>query len=109
MPPAHASEVRLSAKKTGPWPLIKCAIGNWSKDQSSTISAALAFYCVFSLAPLLVILVNVTGWIVGTEAAYGQLTAQLTALFGEATSDVLQSRSEVSRERGYRGDDSQHR
>jgi membrane protein len=53
------------------------------------MGAALAFYCAFSLAPLLIILVTVTGWIVGEELAYGQLSAQLTALFGSATASVL--------------------
>jgi membrane protein len=71
------------------WSLVQCALSNWSKDQSATLSAALAFYCAFSLAPLLVILVTAMGWIVGAQAAYGQLTSQLTALFGEATSKIL--------------------
>lgn len=58
-------------------------------DRSSAAGAALAFYCAFSLAPLLIILLTVAGWIVGAEAAYGQLSAQLTQLFGRATADVL--------------------
>src|SRR5690349_6716034 len=72
-----------------PISLIKCAVSHWSADQAATIGAALAFYCAFSLAPLLVILQVVAGWIVGAEAAYGHLSAQLTALFGKSTADVL--------------------
>jgi membrane protein len=72
-----------------PWPLIKCAVSNWSSDQAATIGAALAFYCAFSIAPLLVILLKTAGWIVGAEAAFGHLSAQLTALFGKSTADVL--------------------
>ncbi len=71
------------------WPLIKCAIGRWARDQAATLGAALAFYCAFSLAPLLIIVVTVTGWIIGAESAYGQLSAQLTSLFGAATARVL--------------------
>lgn len=71
------------------WPLIKCAISQWSADQAATIGAALAFYCAFSIAPLLVILLTAAGWIVGAEAAYGHLSSQLTALFGKSTADVL--------------------
>jgi membrane protein len=75
--------------RRAPWPLIKCAVSNWSSDQAATIGAALAFYCAFSLAPLLVILLKTAGWVVGAQAAFGQLSAQLTALFGKSTADVL--------------------
>src|SRR5512145_2703264 len=72
-----------------PWPLIKCAVSHWGSDQAATIGAALAFYCAFSIAPLLVILLTVAGSIVGAEAAYGHLTSQLTALFGRSTAEIL--------------------
>ena len=68
---------------------MKCAVSHWSSDQAATIGAALAFYCAFSIAPLLVILLTTAGWIVGAEAAYGHLSAQLTALFGKSTADIL--------------------
>ena len=71
------------------WTLAKCAVKNWVEDRSSSAGAALAFFSAFSLAPLLVILLTVAGWIVGTEAAYGQLSDTLTQLFGRATAQVL--------------------
>jgi len=71
------------------WTLAKCAVKNWVADRSSTAGAALAFFSAFSLAPLLVILLAVAGWIVGAEAAYGQLSNTLTQLFGQATAKVL--------------------
>lgn len=80
----------------GAWPLTKCAVTHWAKDRAATIGAALAFYCAFSLAPLLIILVTVTGWIVGEEMAYGQLSSQLTSLFGAATAGVLLNAMESS-------------
>ena len=60
------------------WSLAKCAAAHWATDRAATIGAALAFYCAFSLAPLLIILVTVTGWIVGAELAQHQLEDQLT-------------------------------
>ncbi len=72
-----------------PWSLIKCAVSHWAADQAATIGAALAFYCAFSIAPLLVILLATAGWIVGAEAAYGHLSSQLTALFGKPTAEIL--------------------
>ncbi len=78
------------------WPLMKCAISHWMSDQAATIGAALAFYCAFSLAPLLIILVTVVGWIVGVETASSQLSAQLTSLFGAATAETLVAAMEGS-------------
>jgi membrane protein len=71
------------------WSLIRCATSHWSQDEAATLGAALAFYCAFSLAPLLIIVVVVTDLIIGAESAYGQLSAQLTSLFGAATAEVL--------------------
>lgn len=69
--------------------LVACAIRYWSADNASTIGAALAFYCAFSLAPLLIILLTLAGWVVGADAAYGHIVAQLRSLFGPATAAVL--------------------
>ncbi len=69
--------------------LAACAARRWSADNASTTGAALAFYCAFSIAPLLVILLTIAGAVVGTEVAYGQVSAQLTALFGPATAKTI--------------------
>jgi membrane protein len=87
VPASAGTHPHTSAR--APWPLIKCAVSHWSSDQAATIGAALAFYCAFSIAPLLVILLTVAGWIVGAEAAYGHLASQLTALFGKSTAQIL--------------------
>jgi membrane protein len=69
--------------------LFKCAALYWSADNASTTGAALAFYCAFSIAPLLVILLSLAGLIVSETAAYGQIGAQLSGLFGPSTAKVL--------------------
>jgi membrane protein len=71
------------------WQIFKGATGNWLDDQASSISAALAFYCAFSLAPLLIIVVSITAWIVGEDMAYSYLDAQVTLLFGAQSAQVL--------------------
>jgi membrane protein len=73
------------------WSLLRCAALHWASDRAATIGAALAFYCAFSLAPLLIILVTLTGWIVGAETATLQLRTQLTELFGAGTAVTLMS------------------
>jgi membrane protein len=69
--------------------LLKCAGRYWSADNVSTTGAALAYFCAFSIAPLLVILLTVTGWILGAESAFGQMGAQLASLFGPGTAKTL--------------------
>src|SRR5580698_184449 len=61
----------------------------WNTDNASTVGAALAFYCAFSLAPLLVIISTIAGLVIGSAAAYGQIGYQLNDLFGPATARIL--------------------
>ncbi len=65
------------------------AARNWLADDASTIGAALAFYCAFSLAPLLIIILAVAGLIVGEASAQGFVQDQLQLLFGIATATVV--------------------
>ncbi len=76
------------------WSILKGTANNWLDDQASSISAALAFYCAFSLAPLLIIIVTIAGWIVGSDAAYSYLGSQVTLLFGKQSADLILSAME---------------
>jgi membrane protein len=76
------------------WSILKGTGNNWLDDQASSISAALAFYCAFSLAPLLIIIVTIAGWIVGSDAAYSYLGTQVTLLFGKQSADLILSAME---------------
>jgi membrane protein len=69
--------------------LAKCAARNWISDNATTTGASLAFFCAFSIAPLLVIVLTTSGWIVGATAAYSQIGAQLSALFGAPIANIL--------------------
>jgi membrane protein len=71
------------------WALLSCAARSWSADNASTTGAALAFYCAFSIAPLLVILLTLTGLIVNADTAYREVGGELDALFGPATAKTL--------------------
>jgi membrane protein len=76
------------------WQLLKGTTENWLDDQASSVSAALAFYCAFSLAPLLIIIVTIAGWIVGSDVAYSYLGTQVTLLFGKQSADLILSAME---------------
>ncbi|MEO8061257.1 MAG: YihY/virulence factor BrkB family protein [Pseudomonadota bacterium] len=71
------------------WQILKGTTDNWLEDQASSISAALAFYCAFSLAPLLIIIVSIAGWIVGGDLAYSYVGNQLTMLFGKPSATLI--------------------
>jgi membrane protein len=69
--------------------IVKCAARHWISDNATTTGASLAFFCAFSIAPLLVIVLTTTGWIVGATAAYSQIGTQLSALFGPSVAKIL--------------------
>jgi membrane protein len=71
------------------WNILRGSIENWLEDQASSISAALAFYCAFSLAPLMIIIVAIAGRIVGDQVAYSYVGDQLTLLFGQQSATLI--------------------
>jgi membrane protein len=71
------------------WQILRGTTDNWLEDQASSISAALAFYCAFSLAPLMIIIVAIAGRIVGDEVAYSYVGSQLTLLFGSQSAKLV--------------------
>jgi len=64
------------------WGLVRRTIGAWLDDYAPSMGAALAYYTIFSIAPLLLIVIAVTGWFFGAEAARGEILAQLEGLMG---------------------------
>jgi membrane protein len=64
------------------WYLIKETFKNWSDDKASRLAAALAYYTVFSLPPLLIIVIAISGTFLGEEAARGEVVQQLQSLIG---------------------------
>ena len=80
--------------------LFKTAFAEWRKDQSAVLGAALAYYTVFSLAPLLLIALAVAGLVFGEEAARNQISSQISGLIGaqaaEGVNDMVASASKKS-------------
>ena len=63
--------------------LFKEAIGSWVDDYAPSMGAALSYYTLFSIAPLLVIVVAVAGLFFGTEAVRAEIFSQLSSLSGQ--------------------------
>jgi len=70
--------------------VLKEAGGEWVEDKASRLGAALAYYTVFSLAPLLVIVIAVAGFFFGPEAAQGQIAGQIRSVVGEEGAQAVQ-------------------
>ena len=77
-------------KYTKLFPLAKKAAVAWIDDFAPSMGAAISYYTVFSLAPLLVIVIAIAGAIFGRDAVTGQITGQLTSLIGKDGAMVVQ-------------------
>ena len=65
------------------WSLTRESVKQWSDDYAPSMGAALSYYTIFSIAPLLVIVIAVAGFFFGEKAASGQILGQLQGLIGE--------------------------
>jgi len=72
------------------WQLTKSAIQAWSDDYAPSMGAALSYYTLFSIAPLLLIVISVAGMIFGEKAVQGELTGSLQFLMGEEGAKAIE-------------------
>jgi membrane protein len=73
------------------WLLLKDAAANWSKHKDARQGAALAYYSIFSLGPLMVIAIAIAGLVFGQEAVRGELASQLRGLLGDGGAQAVQA------------------
>src|SRR6185312_11816147 len=83
--------VRVNGWPRQIWDLIKDAVNGWSDHQASRIGAALAFYTVFSLGPILLLAVAVAGFFFGRGTAQGEIYQQMTNLVGPQAAAQVQT------------------
>ena len=70
--------------------VLKCTVSEWFEHRAGSMGAALAFYTVFSLAPILVLVIAIAGWFYGPQAAQGELFTQLRGLVGSQGAEAIQ-------------------
>ncbi|MDJ1169973.1 YihY/virulence factor BrkB family protein [Roseofilum sp. BLCC_M154] len=73
------------------WRLLKETFVQWQQDRVPILAAALAYYMVFSLAPMLIIAVAVASFVIGKEAAQEQLAIQLQQFIGSEAAQSIQT------------------
>ena len=74
----------------GIWSALKVSFKGFSEDKVPKLSGSLAYYTVFSLAPMFVIIIFVAGLVLGQEAAQGQIETQLTSFIGADAASQIQ-------------------
>ena len=73
------------------WKMLKDTVVAFVNDEALSRGAAIAFYTVTSVAPVLLIVIAIAGFAFGRDAAQNAITAQLSGLLGQQTAEVLQT------------------
>ncbi len=71
--------------------MVKKSFQEWINDEAPRLAAALAFYTVFSIAPLLIIIIGVAGLVVGEQAVHGKIFFQIKGLIGAQGAEIIQT------------------
>lgn len=71
--------------------LFKQAAKDWSDDDASRLAASLAFYAAISIAPLLLVVIAVAGFVFGEDAARGAISEQLGGVLGSDGAATVES------------------
>src|SRR5258706_2648217 len=72
------------------WELLKATALEWFDDQPFQLSASLSYYTLFSLAPLLTIVIGIAGFAFGHEAAQRQIVETIQGMVGPQTAEAVQ-------------------
>lgn len=73
------------------WAILKEAGQEFVKDKATKLSAALAYYTIFSLAPMLIVIIFLTGFFFGEKAIQGEIYAHIHDLVGEGAALQIQA------------------
>ena len=74
----------------GIWEVLKNSFKGFGDDKITKMSSSLAYYTIFSMAPLLIIIISLSGIFLGQDAAEGKIYGQLAAFVGANTASQLQ-------------------
>ncbi len=83
------------------WPILKETLGEYSKDNVPRLSAALAYYTAFSIAPVLVLILKVVSVIWKQAADEGRVEEQLTSFVGSEMAKQVQAMMQKAGEHGH--------
>src|SRR6185369_16966928 len=93
--PGRAMREGMTARRV--WEMTKASVGAWRADRASSMGGALAYYTLFSIAPVLIIAIAVAGFVFGEEAARGEIATQLRGLLGDEGARAVQGLLQTAR------------
>jgi membrane protein len=73
------------------WSLVRETVASWSGHNGARLGAALAYYSVFSLAPLILITTAAAGLVFGQDAVRGEISAQIRSVLGNAGANAVET------------------
>jgi membrane protein len=73
------------------WRLLKQTVSDWSSDNATRLAAAMAFYTLLSLAPLVMVAIAVAGLVFGEEAARGYVSSELAGVVGPQAGEGVET------------------
>ena len=71
--------------------LAKKSVVAWIDDYAPSMGAAISYYTVFSIAPLMIIVIAVAGFVWGREAVQGEIVGQLSGMIGKEGAQGIQA------------------
>ncbi|BCM18901.1 YihY/virulence factor BrkB family protein [Mesorhizobium sp. J8] len=78
------------------WTILKESVSGYIADNALSHGAAMAFYATTSLAPILLIVVAIAGFVIGNDAAQLALSAQISGVMGSQSADLLKATVETA-------------
>ena len=85
------------------WQFLKTTINEWVEAEPFQLAAALSYYTLFSLAPLLLIAIGIAGFVFGREAAQNQIVETLQGMIGQDSAQSVQEMIQASNEKPKTG------
>jgi virulence factor BrkB len=73
------------------WTLLRETVSRWSEHKDARLGAALAYYSVFSLGPLILIAAAIAGLVFGAQAVQGQVFGTLKGLLGDTGAQAIEA------------------
>ena len=92
----ESQQIPANKLKAG-WELLKLTFAEWTNDNAFELSAALAFYTIFSIAPVLLIAVGVASFFLAPDTATDQIVGEMEKMIGAQGANAVRQVIESSR------------
>ncbi len=86
---AGESQDEREAVPPGLWAALKAAVSEWSAHKSAKAGAAIAYYSIFSLGPLIVVVISIAALIFGREGVQREVSEAIRGLLGDKGSEAV--------------------